>query len=315
MHMPALISHYGLLVVVLVIFAGEIGLPTLVPGEIAILIAGVQIVHSVPALIGAWVLFGVVDILACSTIHLASRTCGSRLLLRLLRCLQPNRSRHEEVIESWRRRLGGRDALVVFVTRLIPMFRLYASITSGLIRIRFRHFVMGVVPASLLWAAYPLVIGYALRAQAGALEGQFPLIVHIVVVSTATILAGSVVMSWVRSASSRAAALRRLRLALGLAAVGGALTRLILVAVHVDRIFGYRSVIPAAQAVSIWVTILSVVALALLWMAARDLRAIRAHRYRVRGMGAMSAAAWLSLMLMFGALNTMTAVSPTAIMG
>ena len=39
-----LIAHYGVLIVVLIIFAGEIGLPTLIPGEIALLIAGVQIV-------------------------------------------------------------------------------------------------------------------------------------------------------------------------------------------------------------------------------------------------------------------------------
>ena len=145
--MPTLIAQYGVLVVALIIFAGEVGIPTLVPGEIAILIAGSQVVHSVPQLIGTMLLFGTVDIIACSTIHLASRTGGNRLLLRLLRKVQPHHDRHEEVIEGWRRRLGGRDQLVVFVTRLIPLFRLYASITTGLIRIRFRHFVGGAVPA------------------------------------------------------------------------------------------------------------------------------------------------------------------------
>jgi membrane protein DedA with SNARE-associated domain len=320
--MPALIAHYGVLIVVLVIFAGEIGLPTLVPGEIAILIAGVQVVHSVPMLIGTWVLFGVVDILACSSIHLASRTCGNRLLVRLLRYLQPKKQRHEEIIEGWRRRLGGHDPLVVFITRLIPMFRLYASVTTGLIRIRFRDFVCGAVPASLLWAAIPLSLGYALRAKAGALEGQFPLMIHIVIAITPTVLVGSMVMAWVRSADSRPAALRRLRFALGLAAVGGALTRLILVAVHADALFNYRSIVPIAQAVSIWITILSLVALALLWMAAHDLRVICSHGQwvpgvpqRVRSIGALSALAWVSLMLMFGALNTVTAVPPATVLG
>ena len=313
--MPALIAHYGLLIVVLVIFAGEIGLPTLVPGEIAILIAGVQIVHSVPALIGAWVLFAAVDIIACSSIHLACRTCGNRLLVRLLRCLQPTKKRHDEVIEGWRRRLGGHDPLVVFVTRMIPMFRLYASITTGLIRIRFRDFLAGAVPASLLWAAIPLSLGYALRAKAGAIEGQFPVLIHSVVISTAVILVASGVTAWVRSAGSRAAALRRLRLVVGLAAVGGALARLLLVAVHVDRVFSTPFVLPSAQAASIWVTILSLVALALLWIAAHDLRAIRTYRLKARSIGVMSATVWISLMLMFGALNSVAVVPPASIFG
>jgi hypothetical protein len=140
-------------------------------------------------------------------------------------------------------------------------------------------------------------------------------------------LMGGAVLAWVRSADSRPAALRRLRFALGLAAVGGALTRLILVAVHVDQLFSYRFVIPVAQAVSIWITILSLVALALLWMAAHDLQVIRGYHagyplgvvpgvpQRVRRIGALSALAWVSLMLLFGALNTVTAVSPAAIFG
>jgi membrane protein DedA with SNARE-associated domain len=318
-----LIAQYGIFIVVLIIFAGEIGLPTLVPGEIAILFAGSRVVHSIPALLGVWLLFGAVDIIACSSIHLAGRTCGNRLLVRLLRHLQPKKLRHEEVIEGWRRRLGGHDPVVVFVTRLIPIFRLYASVTTGLIRIRFRHFVCGAVPASLLWVAIPLSLGYALRARAGPLEGQFPLIIRSVAIVTTTILVGGVVTAWVRSAGSRNGSLRRLRFALGLAAVGGALSRLTLAAVHVDLIFGYRLVVPLAQAASVWITILSLVALALLWIAARDLRVIRGHCTqrvpgvppRVRSMGALSALAWFSLMLMFGALNTVPSMMPAGVVG
>jgi hypothetical protein len=236
------------------------------------------------------------------------------VLLRLLRRLQPNRCKHEEVIEGWRRRLGGRDPLVVFVTRLIPMFRLYASITSGLIRLRFRDFVSGALPASLLWAAIPLNVGFILRAKAPAIEGQFPFIIHLVIAATATILVGAAVMGWVRSAGSRPASLRRLRLALGLGAVGGAVARMVLVELNVDRIFTYHFVIPSAQAIAIWVSFLSVVALALLWVAAHDLRAVRAH-HRARHLGAYSVMAWVSLMMMFAALNTVTVVSPTGLVG
>lgn len=310
--MPALIAQHGLLIVVLIIFFGEIGFPTLVPGEIAILLAGAQVVHSIPVLIGVCALFGAVDILACSTIHVASRTCGNRLLVRLLRHLQSNRKRHEEIIEGWRRKLRGCDALVVFVTRLIPMFRLYASISTGLIRIRFRHFVAGAVPASLVWASTPLIVGYTQRTRVAAVQAHFPALINIVIICTVVILVGTAAAAWVRNAGSHAAGLRRLRFALGLGAVGGALVRLVLVALNVDRVFSYASAVSSAQVISLWVTILSLVALTLLWIAARDLGAIRRHH---RNIGAVSVVAWVSLMLMFGGLNTVAAVSPAAIFG
>lgn len=194
--MPGLIAHYGLLIVVLIIFAGELGFPTLVPGEIAILIAGVQVVHSIPQLIGAWLLFGLVDIVACSTIHVVCRTCGNRVLLRLLRRLQPNRCKHEEVIEGWRRRLGGRDPLVVFVTRLIPMFRLYASITSGLVRIRMRNFLLGAAPASLVWATVPLTLGFIFRNDIHAMESHYGFMMQGIIMASivGTILVSSTVV-------------------------------------------------------------------------------------------------------------------------
>jgi hypothetical protein len=115
--------------------------------------------------------------------------------------------------------------------------------------------------------------------------------------------------------------MRRLRFALGIGAVGGALVRLSLVAANVDRIFSYRFVIPSAEAVSIWVTIVSLLALGLLWIAAHDLKAIRTH-YRdlasrghayARPVGLASALAWVFLMVMIGGLNTLAMVPPQTI--
>lgn len=315
--MPTLIAQYGVLVVALIIFAGEVGIPTLVPGEIAILIAGSQVVHSVPQLIGTMLLFGTVDIIACSTIHLASRTGGNRLLVRLLRKVQPHHDRHEEVIEGWRRRLGGRDQLVVFVTRLIPLFRLYASITTGLIRIRFRDFVTGAAPAAFLWAATPLTLGFAMRSKISSLESQYPRMLHIVILFSVvtTVLAG--VVWWVRRGGSRAASLRRIRVTLGLAAVGGALTRLVLVALYGDQQLSDRFLLPSLSVLSIWVTVLSVVALGLLWIAALDLRVIRRYHqhHRAPRLEGMSLAAWGSLMFAYCALNTAAGVQHAALLG
>jgi membrane protein DedA with SNARE-associated domain len=222
-----LIAQYGLVIVALINFAGEIGLPTLVPGEIALLIAGNQVIHSVALLIGAIVLFAAVDLVATSTIHIASRTGGNRLLSCLLRMTCRTSTRPEAVFEKCRRRLGGHDPVVVFVTRLIPVFRLYASIGAGLIRIRFRHFIIGAAPAALVWAATPLICGYLLRSQVGSMVSQYPAILRYIMIVSAGAIAIGVCLGWLRHAGGRDAALRRARFILGVVAVGGALARVL----------------------------------------------------------------------------------------
>src|SRR6185437_9247382 len=110
--MPALLAQYGIVLVALIIFCGEIGLPTLIPGEIALLFAGSQFIHSPAQLVAGIVGFGVLDILATSTIHIASRSAGNRLLVRVLRLIMRDPERAEATLGRWRDRLGGYDSLV-----------------------------------------------------------------------------------------------------------------------------------------------------------------------------------------------------------
>ncbi len=314
-YMLALIAHYGVLIVVLIIFAGEIGVPTLVPGEIAILIVGSQVIHSVPEFLGVWLLFGVVDIIACTSIHTASRTGGNRVLLRLLRHLQSGEERREETVAGWRRRLGGRDALVVFVTRLIPVFRLYASVTTGLIRIRFRDFLFGATPASMLWASIPLALGALLHAQLTGMERRYPQMIHFVILGSIVIVLVMALSWWIRRAGTQAGSLRRIRTVFGLGAVSGALSRLALMALYGDKPLSQWSLEPSLSALSIWIMCLSLVALGLLWIAARDLHVIRRHSHLRQGVGFFSTGAWTGLMLTFCGLNAMAVLPHPAMFG
>jgi membrane protein DedA with SNARE-associated domain len=176
-----LIAHYGLPLVALIIFAGEIGVPTLVPGEVGLLIAGNQAIRSVPMLIVAIAIFGAIDLLATTTIHAASRTAGNRLLKAGLNRICRRKRSPEEMVGRWRKRLGGHDSAVVFVTRLIPMFRLYASIATGLIRVDVRRFLTGAAPAAWLWASIPLTIGFLLRSELGGLVSGYSTVMQFVI--------------------------------------------------------------------------------------------------------------------------------------
>lgn len=295
--MPMLFVHYGLFLVALIIFAGEIGLPTLVPGEIALLIGGSQFIHSPAQLIAFIGIFGVVDIVATTTIHTAARTGGCRLLLRLLRCLLRNEERHEEVLERWRQRLHGYDSIVVFVTRLIPMFRLYASISTGLIRIRFRHFLLGVVPASFVWATTPLTIGFLFRQRIRLLETHISSILHDVVLAS---VLGTVLIAvgwWMLSAGAASLAPRRFRATVAILSFLSAFGWLLSLAASDTDTVGRQMFMSLAPMLPLRIGIITVGAIGLLWIASRDLDQLRRHHLAPCRLGKLSTVGWAALTL------------------
>lgn len=306
--MTELIAQYGLLIVALIIFCGEMGLPTLIPGEIALLLAGSQEIHSPLALVGAAILFGTVDIIATTTIHALSRTGGNRVLCRVMRYLRRDEEEHEAIFDRWRMRLGGRDPLVVFVTRLIPMFRLYASITTGLIRIRLRHFLLGATPAAYLWASTPLVLGYLLRGQLAGLESGYGVMTHGVIIGSVTVTALAGVIWGLKRVSTHG--LRRIRAIVGLAMVFGACARLTL-AVLATNVWHVPLLVPDVPTLATWAGIMGALALAVAWMTIHDLRMSRLHPNAVRHIGAVGTVTWIGLLLIVTGFGTLVGVQHT----
>jgi len=194
----SLIAHYGLPIVALIIFAGEIGLPTLIPGEIGLLIAGNQDIRTVGGLVLAIAVFGAVDLIATCTIHVAARTGGNNLLRKVVGRIGGRRRSPESVIHGYRARLGGHDSLFVFCARLIPIFRLYASIATGLIRVDFRRFLAGAAPAAWLWASIPLTIGFVLRSELGPVVSQYSTVTSYIIPASVALTAFIALVTWLR---------------------------------------------------------------------------------------------------------------------
>ena len=194
------------------------------------------------------------------------------------------------------------------------MFRLYASVTTGLIRVRFRAFLMGAAPASFLWAAIPLTLGYAMRNRLRLMEAQYPQLTHYVILASASVFITLGIVFWVKAGENKKAAFRRLRFLFGAAAVLGTLTRLVLVAIYGDRTLNSHFLAPSVSALSVWVTCLSLVAFGLMWIAARDLRIIRRY-HPAHGISLFRAGAWVSLMAVYCALNTVGVVAHPAVLG
>jgi membrane-associated protein len=169
----ALIAHHGLPIVALMVFVAELGLPTGVSPKVALVLVGSTAIGSVPALVGGLALVTAANLAGSTVLHVAARTGGGWVAGRVLRRRD---ARRDGLLARCRQRLGGRDAATVFVLRLVPLVRIYATVATGLARMPRRRFVLGAAPAALIWSGTPLALGFWLRADAHTLADRAPIV-------------------------------------------------------------------------------------------------------------------------------------------
>lgn len=167
------IAKHGLPLVTVMVFVAELGLPTGVSPKVALIVVGSTAIGSMAALPGALALVTSANLAGCLALHLAARTGGGWMAGRLLRRGDPRR---EGLLARCRTRLGDRDAATVFVLRLVPLIRIYATVATGLARMRIARFVLGAAPAALIWSGLPLTVGFWFRADARGLMEKAPLV-------------------------------------------------------------------------------------------------------------------------------------------
>jgi len=270
-----LVTEYGVYIVALLIFVGELGVPTGIPAELALLIAGSYGVHSFSGLIFAIGLIVVADMAGTTTLHLVARTGGSRLLNRLL--LKFGR-RSEETIARWRDRLGGHDVVAVAVGRMLPLVRMYISIGAGLLQIPLRDFLAGSLPGALVWGGIPLVLGYYLHGDVQQFATHYATISHVIFVILPALTISALVMWWVRRGHTRWSKLRRGRSAAGI--LTASISDVILVRALVVNTDVIENGLAALHhtILTTWSIALAALAIALLSVALNDLRIAIRHR-------------------------------------
>lgn len=265
-----LIHQYGLYIVALLVFVGELGIPTGVPVEVALLLGGAYAVNSETGLIFS-VLFVVgADLAGTITLHLVARTGGSRLLSRIMGRFE---RRSEETMARWHRRLGGRDRTAVFLGRMVPIARMYVAIGAGLLQIRFRDYVIGTLPAAFFWAGLPLSIGYLFKSHVHTLTTSYARIEHIALATVPVLILLAGVVWWVRRGRSLRGQVLRGRAALGALAVVGTTAYLVNLAWSNMRAARDGSLAIPTSLLVTWLVLLAVLTVALLAVTVIDLRA------------------------------------------
>ena len=159
--LPLIVSH-GLPIVALMVFLAELGIPTGMSPKVGLLVAGSMALHSIPDLVYGLAAVTAANVLGAMALHFAARTGGARIVARIQ---QKRTGSGANPLERWRARLGGHDAAAVFVGRIVPMVRIYVTIASGLSKMSWRQFLLGSLPAGLVWSGTPLLLGYSFRGS------------------------------------------------------------------------------------------------------------------------------------------------------
>jgi len=267
-----LILQYGIVIVALLVFVGELGIPTGIPMEVALLVAGGFAVHSAPQFIVGLIVVMLADFAGTVTLHLLARTGGARLLTHFL---QSHERRSRELLGEWRERFDRRDIRMVFVGRLVPVVRMYMALGTGLLRIPFRDYVIGAAPASLLWAGLPLSIGYIFTAQVNQIAAQYTRIEHLALLGAPLLIALGVTIWWVYRERSLRGRIWRVRSSVALAvAVGVVVFAAQIIEDNREAIQHGMSALPGPVLLS-WLALLAGIAGALLLLAVGDFRALR----------------------------------------
>lgn len=266
----SLILQYGLIIVVSMVFVGELGIPTGIPVEVALFITGAYVLHSPSALLIALACVVAADLLGASTLYLGVRAGGGRLLNLILR------GKQEKALASlrrWRIRLGGRDIAAVCAGRLMPVARMYVTIASALAQISMPRFLLGSVPASLFWSGTPLLLGYLLRAKAASIAAQSTEVFRWVAIGLILAVLAAVLIWWLRRGRSIRVWLHQSRFVVGATVAAGAIAYLIATGHDITVAISRRLPLPITW-VEVWMTVLAIACLALMTMAAHDLLSV-----------------------------------------
>ena len=197
----SLVQH-GLPLAALLVFISSMGIPTGIPVKVVLIAAGSLVVQSPRELAVAFVLLVLAEMAGTMTLHTAAGFLGSRLPDRL----EKTQLSAQAALDRWRVKLGGRDVLAIFVLRLVPVVRIGLTVGAGALGIRTRDFVLGALPAAMLWIGVPLGLGWIFRENVQELEEYIDRTLGPVVGGIAVILVIALLVTWKKRRKSPDAA-------------------------------------------------------------------------------------------------------------
>jgi membrane protein DedA with SNARE-associated domain len=181
------LASYGYLALFSLIFIQELGVPNPVPNELILLFSGY--LASIHTLSFPLVLLSAVaaDFIGTSILYLVFYYFGPYILAHKPRWVPLSRER----IESIGQTISKKGRWGIYVGRLIPYLRGYASVAAGFLRIPPAVFLTAVIISAMTWSGGYVIAGYFLgpywQKVAGTM-GSIETIILVAAIAVAIIL-------------------------------------------------------------------------------------------------------------------------------
>jgi membrane protein DedA with SNARE-associated domain len=147
------IIKYGYWAVFSLIFAQELGVPNPVPNEVILLFAGYLASTGVLKLPLIFLFAVAADIIGTTVLYAVFYFFGDQIIKHAPRWLPVQK------IESIKQKVAKKGSWGIFVGRMLPYLRGYASVAAGLLKIPPRKFLIAIVVPAIIWSGGYVIAG------------------------------------------------------------------------------------------------------------------------------------------------------------
>jgi membrane-associated protein len=156
--MASFLDRHGLLAAFVFLLIEEAGVPVPVPGDVIMLILGLQARQGLVTLWQAIAVTELATMIGASALYLVARVAGRSLVYRYGRHIRLTPERLDQA-EQWLRQHGSR---AVFLGRLVPGLRIVTAVACGVFSVPFWVFFPAMSLGALLYISVYTLLGYFL---------------------------------------------------------------------------------------------------------------------------------------------------------
>jgi membrane protein DedA with SNARE-associated domain len=149
------ITQYGYLAIFILVFLQEIGIPSLVPNELVLLFSGYLTVNGTLSLPLVFTTAILGDFLGTTLLYYVFYYFGKKILEKKPRWITIDVGK----IERLGRIITEKNQWGMFLGRLIPYVRGYASVAAGIFQLKPRIFMVMVLLSAILWSGGYVFVG------------------------------------------------------------------------------------------------------------------------------------------------------------
>jgi len=150
------VTRYGYLAIFILVFLQEVGLPNPFPNELLLIFSGYLTFTKILFLPGVILTVLCADFIAANILYFMFYKTGTFILQRKPKWIPVS----AKMIDRLSTKISKGGNVNIFIFRITPFTRGYASVISGLIHIKPKTFLPIAVFSGITWAAFWVIAGH-----------------------------------------------------------------------------------------------------------------------------------------------------------